>query len=414
MSEQTMQEELYSNPVTILDKYTCLSLGATTVNDLIITGKLTGIRVKKNIGKKPDVLIVDKSKQIIVFIEFKKPEEFNTEVKKKKAIKQELDVAKEVKAKIYVVTDGTTFIWINPLTGRRIVDENGEEVRVEIKPKSEQKKLADFIERVMFSLSDVNDQVLKIEEVDPTDLARKIATILKRMTFATSKMSLYTFVEVFLFKYLSDIEVLRDQNSFDYIYKLYKEDNPDVTKADILGKYLEGPRHQMELLFPAGKDHTSIVNGKIFHATKDVKTGHYIEEDSHALCFEQIILEFAKTSNGSFLTKSFVDSNKGDIPVYGTSLIRSEVGYGYIKSDLGNVKYFHDCLTINRNGSAGKVFYRKGKFTINSDVTPFWFHLSGSLQSYGCHIWNTPLIGLHLIDLVGEKRQGKEHSKKLK
>ena len=303
MSEQTMQEELYSNPVTILDKYTCLSLGATTVNDLIITGKLTGIRAKKNIGKKPDVLIVDKSKQIIVFIEFKKPEEFNTEVKKKKAIKQELDVAKEVKAKIYVVTDGTTFIWINPLTGRRIVDENGEEVRVEIKPKSEQKKLADFIERVMFSLSDVNDQVLKIEEVDPTDLARKIATILKRMTFATSKMSLYTFVEVFLFKYLSDIEVLRDQNSFDYIYKLYKEDNPDVTKADILGKYLEGPRHQMELLFPAGKDHTSIVNGKIFHATKDVKTGHYIEEDSHALCFEQIILEFAKyeKNNGKFI-----------------------------------------------------------------------------------------------------------------
>ena len=87
MSEQTMQEELYSNPVTILDKYTCLSLGATTVNDLIITGKLTGIRVKKNIGKKPDVLIVDKSKQIIVFIEFKKPEEFNTEVKKKNKLR---------------------------------------------------------------------------------------------------------------------------------------------------------------------------------------------------------------------------------------------------------------------------------------------------------------------------------------
>lgn len=82
------------------------------------------------------------------------------------------------------------------------------------------------------------------------------------------------------------------------------------------------------------------------------------------------IFDFTKTSNGSFLTKSFVDSNKGDIPVYGTSLIRSEVGYGYIKSDLENVKYFHDCLTINRNGSAGKVFYRKGKFTINSDVTP--------------------------------------------
>lgn len=306
MSEQTMQEDLYSNPVTILDKYTCLSLGATTINDLIMTGKLTGIRVTNNLGKKPDVLIVDKCKQVVVFIEFKKPEEFDTEAKKKKAIKQEIDVAKEVKAKIYVVTDGTTFIWINPLTGKRIIDENGNEVRVEIKPKSEQKKLADYIERVMYSLSDKNDTVLKIEDVDPTDLAVKIAKILKRMTFATSKMSLYTFVEVFLFKYLSDIGVLRGQNSFDHIYKMYENADPDVTKADILGEYLEKPRTQMSLLFPAAQDGTSIVNGKIFHATKDVKTGHYIEEDSHAVCFELIIKEFAnyEKKNGKFINIS--------------------------------------------------------------------------------------------------------------
>ena len=301
-----MQEDLYSIPVTILDKYTCLSLGATTINDLIMTGKLTGIRVTNNLGKKPDVLIVDKCKQVVVFIEFKKPEEFDTEAKKKKAIKQEIDVAKEVKAKIYVVTDGSTFIWINPKTGKRIIDENGNEVRTEIKPKSEQKKLADFIERVMYSVSDTNNQVLKIEDVDPTDLAVKIAKILKRMTFATSKMSLYTFVEVFLFKYLSDIGVLRGQNSFEHIYKMYSNGDPEITKADILGEYLEKPREQMVLLFPAAGDGTSIVNGQIFHATKDVKTGHYIEEDSHAVCFEQIIKEFAnyEKKNGKFINIS--------------------------------------------------------------------------------------------------------------
>lgn len=82
------------------------------------------------------------------------------------------------------------------------------------------------------------------------------------------------------------------------------------------------------------------------------------------------IFDFSKTSNGSFLTKSYVDSNKGNIPVYGTSLNKEEVGYGYIKGDIDKVKYFSDCLTINRNGSAGKVFYREGMFTINSDVTP--------------------------------------------
>ena len=306
MSEQTLQNELYSNPVTILDKYTCLSLGATTVNDLIMTGKLSGIRVSNNLGKKPDVLIVDKSKQVVVFIEFKLPNEFDTEGKKEKAIKQELKVAQEVRAKIYVVTDGTTFIWINPLTGKRILDENGNEVRLPINPKYEQKKLADYIERVTYSITYKNNQVLKIEDVDPTDLAVKIAGILKRMTFATSKMSLYTFVEVFLFKYLSDIGVLRGQNSFEYIRGLYKNGDPDITKADILGKYLEGPREQMALLFPAAEDGTSIVNGKIFHATKDVITGHYIEEDSHAVCFEQIINEFSnyEKKHGKFINIS--------------------------------------------------------------------------------------------------------------
>ena len=40
MSEQTIQNSLFSNDVSILDKYTCLSLGATTISGLIKSGKL--------------------------------------------------------------------------------------------------------------------------------------------------------------------------------------------------------------------------------------------------------------------------------------------------------------------------------------------------------------------------------------
>ena len=243
MSEQTIQNTLYSIPVTILDKYTCLSLGATTINDLIKAKELKNIKVSKNLGKKPDVLIVNKNKEVIVFIEFKKPEEFNTESKKKKAIAQEIDVAREIGAKIYVDSDGDTFLWLNPITKNFIIDDLGNKINREIKPKSEAKKLADFIDLVALSISDKNDTILKLEDIDPTDLAKKIAGILKRMTFASAKMSLYTFVEVFLFKYLSDIDVLKGDNSFSRIYGLYNE-NKSIRKtdADILGTYLEGPR----------------------------------------------------------------------------------------------------------------------------------------------------------------------------
>lgn len=306
MSEQTIQNNLYSVPVTILDKYTCLSLGATTINDLINSKQLKNLRLSKNFGKKPDVLIVNKNQEVVIFAEFKKPTEFDTDTKIKKAIAQEIDIARAVGAKIYVVSDGDLFLWLNPKTGNYIVDENGSKITREIKPKEEAKKLADFIDLVALSISEKNDTILKLEDIDPTDLAKKIARILKRMTFASSKMSLYTFVEVFLFKYLSDINVLKDQNSFSYIYKLYSEAEENrKTNADILGAYLEGPREQMKLLFPDGEDGTSIVNGKIFHVKKGID-GHYIEEDAHAMCFKNIMDEFAdyEKKNGKFINIS--------------------------------------------------------------------------------------------------------------
>lgn len=84
MSEQTIQNDLFSNTVTILDKYECLSLGATTIGDLIAGKRIVCHKVKnaiKNKGKKPDVLIVDSSKRVVTYIECKKPDEFDTDKK---------------------------------------------------------------------------------------------------------------------------------------------------------------------------------------------------------------------------------------------------------------------------------------------------------------------------------------------
>lgn len=82
------------------------------------------------------------------------------------------------------------------------------------------------------------------------------------------------------------------------------------------------------------------------------------------------IFDFKVTSNGSVLTKTFVQEHKGSIPVYGSTMDEYDVSYGYIMDKIDGIKYFDDCLTINRNGSAGYLFIRKGHFCINSDVTP--------------------------------------------
>lgn len=300
MSEQTIQDELYSIPVTILDKYTCLSLGATTIRDLVDTGKLVGVSLAVNHGKKPDVLIIDKDRKAVVFLEFKQPSEFNTDKKIQSAIEQELEVANKVGAKIYVVTDGEKFIWINPKTGNRIKDENGKAVCKAIKPKIEEKKLAEFISRVSLDISDRNDELVKIADTDPTDLAMKIGGILKNINFTTPKDSLYTFVELFLFKYLSDIGILTGRDSFDTIYTMYEA----ASIEEVLYSYLTDPREKIKMLFPEASDKTSIINGTIFHASKT--SSGYIANGTDAITFKEIMKLFHEyeKENGKFINIS--------------------------------------------------------------------------------------------------------------
>ncbi len=366
MSEQTIQNSLFSNDVSILDKYTCLSLGATTISDLMKSGKLKQVKISKNLSKKPDVLIINKNKEVVVFLEFKTPDELNTQAKINKAIKQEIGVAKEIGAKIYVVTDGDKYIWLNPVTSNLIVDENGNQITRKIDPKAEPKKIAEFIDLVSLSVSSENDTILKLEDIDPTDLAKKIARILKRMTFASSKMSLYTFVEVFLFKYLSDINVLKDNNSFSYIYSLYSVDESSrLTNADILGAYLEGPRAQMKMLFPDGGDGTTIVNGQIFHVKKGVD-GHYIEEDSHAICFKNIMDEFYnyEKSNGKFINISKDFKSKLFETFMKNSDDKSDMGQFF--TPLKIVREMVNMVTINNGMSICDPASGVGKFLLEA------------------------------------------------
>ena len=46
-SEQMIQNEIYSNNTTILDKYECLSLGATTINNLMKSSIIKEYSVNK-------------------------------------------------------------------------------------------------------------------------------------------------------------------------------------------------------------------------------------------------------------------------------------------------------------------------------------------------------------------------------
>lgn len=383
MSEQTIQNDLYTMPVTILDKYTCLSLGATTIKDLVNSGEIVGVSPSVNHGKKPDVLIIDKDKKVIVFIEFKKPSEFNSDKKIQNAINQELDVAQKVGAKIFIATDGDKFIWINPKTGNQIKDENGHVVSKKIKPKTEEKKLAEFIGRVSLDISETNDHLIKITDTDPTDLAIKIGGILKNINFTTPKDSLYTFVELFLFKYLSDIGILTGRDSFETIYNMYNTSGIE----EVLYCYLTDPREKIKLLFPTSCDKTSIINGTIFHASKT--SSGYTAQGTDAITFKEILNLFYKyeKENGKFLhiSRDF----KSKLFETFTKQERNKQNAGKYFTPLKIVQGMVDMVDIIPGMSVCDPACGVGKFLLEAAIkidTPFEFkngHIIKNIFIYG-------------------------------
>lgn len=389
MSEQTIQNDLFSNNVTILDKYECLSLGATTIGDLIAGKRIVCNKVKtaiKNKGKKPDVLIVDGSRKAIAYIECKKPEEFNTDKKIEAAINQEVDVAKELGIKIFVATDGSKFVWINALTRQPILDEDANEIVTAIKPKNEERKIAKLIERLTIDLSDSNNQLQQIKYSDPTNLAKKIGGLLKTIKFTTPKDSLYTFVELFLFKYLSDINILSSTENFDYILNLYGKDGR--SEAEVLYRYIHEPREKISKLFPEAPDKTSLINGFVFHADKDAD-GNYISNNADATTFHEVIKLFKEYEDTD---GKFIDINrdfKSKLFETFTKQEKTKENAGKYFTPLKIVKGMVDMVDIKEGDEICDPACGVGKFLLEAALKidePFTFkngHVVKKIKLYG-------------------------------
>lgn len=387
-SEQIRQDELYSKNITILDKYKCISLGATTINQLMNSGIIKKQSLSKNlINKKPDVLIINKDGEVVIYVEQKVPHKLKTDSDIQKAIDQEIEVARGVNALIYIVSDGDSFIWINPRTGNKILDENGNTINLQIRPTENDKEVASLINNVYQSIDSKNDKILKKEYLDPTDLATKINRILVNLTFASAKMSLYTFVELFLFKYLSDIGVLNGENSFKHITSMYSDDykkiDPQVTDAKVLGKYIYGARKTMKTLFPAGVDGTSIVNGQVFHVAKD-EFNEYVSIDNTDIIFKEVLLEFKnyEKENGKFIKISPDFKSKLFETFMKNSDEKSEMGQFFtplkIVNEMINMVDIHEGMSISDPACGVGKFLLE---VVEDRIDDFYKYENGKLET---------------------------------
>ena len=265
MSEELLQRGLdKKTPSSKIGNWDYYNIGATTLKALKGANIIRNIDYGKLEAKKVDALIVNR-KKVIAVIEFKQPTEFRTHAQKNKAIKQEIQVAHKLGAKITIATDTVDTIWVNTLTGEAICDEDGNTIKTLFNPNDE--KIVSLIEKINYSINEKNNNILPKKLVNPTDLARSIWQDVWSVSGATPENCLYTFVELFIFKYLSDLEVLKDIDSFDFLMDL----KVNRTDDEILQYYADNIRKKIKQLFPYNTvDKTTIINGTIF-VSKDQK-----------------------------------------------------------------------------------------------------------------------------------------------
>jgi type I restriction-modification system DNA methylase subunit/restriction endonuclease S subunit len=263
MSEELLQRDLIEHPQKI-GKWDFYNIGSTSIKSLKEHGIIRNVDYGNEERKKVDGIIV-LEKKVIAIIEYKKPSEFKSVKQKEKAIEQELIVAKKLRTSIFIATDTIDTIWINVNTGNRILDENKQPLN-QIFDRGDE-NISQLIEKILASINETNDQIKPRKLVNPTDLAKQVWQDIWSVSGATPENCLYTFVELFIFKYLSDLNVLQGIYNFDKLYDNFKQNTED----EVLETYANIIRPKIKDLFPENqRDKTTIINGTIF-VSKDQK-----------------------------------------------------------------------------------------------------------------------------------------------
>ncbi|GHT56612.1 hypothetical protein AGMMS49982_23550 [Bacteroidia bacterium] len=235
MNEELLQRDLINNPEKI-GKWDFRNIGSTTLSALKNAGIIPKKDYKDFERRKPDGIITSK-KEVIAIIENKDISKFKTAKQKEEALQQGLDVAQILNAKIVIVTDTIDTIWVNAFNGEEILDEKGRPLLTNFNPKNQD--LEKLIEQIIDSIDKNNSQLKEPRLKDPTRLAKSVWQDLWMAAGATPENCLYTFVELFIFKYLSDLSVLKSHTNYDFIMAMFENESED----EVLEYYAKTVRH---------------------------------------------------------------------------------------------------------------------------------------------------------------------------
>lgn len=355
MSEELTQKRLTEHGLRI-GEYEFFNIGSSTLNQLKKC-KIVPDRDYKEYGiRKPDALLVDRRNKsnikVICVTEVKDSGKFKSNADKTETIRQCNDVCQILEAEVGIATDLSSFVWFNPrqndplnnytdqTTGMvrnfaLIKDENGGDFIKEFvidQTQDEQdptklsvktRKSIQNLELVRRSISPINSRLVKETTIDPTNLAKQIWQDVWSVTGATPEKCLYTFVELFIFKYLSDLDVLTEDDKGN---RINFKDIFSLGSKNAFKNYTQNVRPYLKVMFPESlEDNTTIINGtvlnpkvaehsevfyKILNRFKDFGEMKNIDPSFKSKVFEEFMKETISKKNwGQFFTpRNIIDA----------------------------------------------------------------------------------------------------------
>lgn len=290
-----MSEDLVQQDERPFGRYTYLRLGATTLNQLTKRKLIKGTIRDADKQRKPDGLVLLPKGGIKAVVEVKKPSEL-TKNKVPAVISTYSPIARAITGcNLLILTDGKKSIWVNPHT-ENVIQYEGRDLKQLFDPKAvdagslskeDEALLIDLIDFADQTITPTNDILHESPILDPTPLAERVWQKIWVTTGKEPEKCLYNVVEIFVFKFLSDIGVLTGPNSFAHTIKLASYGNDAV-----LTHYASIVRKRIRELFPEGRrDGTTIINGTIFVNEKG--------EPNHAQSslFVQVLEDFQDFDN---------------------------------------------------------------------------------------------------------------------
>ncbi|MCX6822246.1 MAG: N-6 DNA methylase [Candidatus Aenigmarchaeota archaeon] len=294
MSEELIQKGLTKKGLTI-GNYEFYNIGNTTINQLKKYKVIPNKQYKGYEKNKPDALLIDRRNKnnikILLVVEYKDTGKFKSRKDKKGTIEQCNTLCQILQADIGIATDNSSFIWFNPKQPNKkneyvdsadkkrsytiiqdkdtndfiekfIIDQTKDEIETN-KLNSQTRISLEHLELVRKNISVNNSKITKEKTIDPTRLAKQIWQDVWSVSGATPEKCLYTFVELFIFKYLSDLDILDEDDkgnkiNFRDIYKL--------TPEKAFKNYSSNAREHLKIMFPVNPlDNTTIINGTVLN-----------------------------------------------------------------------------------------------------------------------------------------------------